>query len=337
VSRYAIRSLVVVAVAVAIALSFAAGAYADNFLWHDGSVVAPGEGNPLGNQHTETSPIPGGDQAVWYNHPFTFFDFYLADSSDPDTHYGIDEGSSVRVFPGGDVRQSFDNTVSVTQEGLYSIDATAVASAPTTFSAGFLAGLDRTRPNAWSDALPVYDGNAAVTLFASDTLSGVEYIAYQLDNAPVDELIAGQPLFVSRTRRVAVVAPGVPVSAGPGSHVLTFWALDNAGNFGARTTIRFAVNALGYRPVLSKPLVHVRSNHLVQFKGTVTAAATVRSVRLEIQRKRSGKYRPYAGFSVPLAPYVSSYAYTGGLPRGTFRVRATQGSGASGWSTFVVR
>jgi hypothetical protein len=336
VSRFAVTLLV----GVVLLLAFASSALATNYLGYsvDTSV---GEGNPLGNIHSETSPVPNGDVALWYNHSVSLHDWYLADTEAPDT-FAPDEITYVRTFPAGGESESVDNTLTIAAEGLYSINATTVVpgqSGDTTYAAGVFIGLDKTKPMSWSSAVPVYDAQAVVNLSASDALSGVEFIAYSLDNAPVDELLV-PPMFVSTVtgRGLSFFAgPPVTVTAGAGSHTLTYWALDNAGNLGKQSTVRFTVNALGYTPVLSRPVVSAASHHLTRFRGSVTAAATNKTVKLAIQRKSHGVMKNYVNYYAPVSAYGTAYSLTGSLPRGAYRVRALQGSGASGWRTFTVR
>jgi len=73
-----------------------------------------------------------------------------------------------------------------------------------------------------------YKGSVQVTLTASDNLSGVASSAtfYTIDNS------------------VTTTYPGSPITvSGNGTHTLSFWSRDMAGNFGASTTITFKIDS----------------------------------------------------------------------------------------------
>jgi hypothetical protein len=83
---------------------------------------------------------------------------------------------------------------------------------------------------------------------------------------------------------------------------------ENAGNFEHTHSATFAVNQTGYVPVLGKPRVTVR-------------------------RLSGGVWRPFATYSVSVSRYASSYSLSKRISRaGAYRVRASEGAGASTWS-----
>jgi hypothetical protein len=307
----------VVAVAAVLLFAFASAAFAD---FSYDVIKAPGEGNPLGN-NAQTSPVPRGQEAIWFNHDFTVTPYFF-DGSLPST-LPVDEASYVKN--GGEAHE-FAGSLVVSAPGVYSIDATSVveiASVETTFTGEIgVFGLDKTDPVSTSNAVPVYDVSAAITITATDTLSGAEFIAYKLDGGP----------YLQAPDEYGVVS--ATVVAGVGTHTLTWVAYDNAGNTDQHMA-SFTVLPAGYVPMLSKPAVKKLSASRFSFKGTVTPAATAKTVTVVVQRKSKGVYRPYRTFTVPVAAYAGSYSLNGSVGRhATYRAKATQGSGSGGWTGF---
>jgi hypothetical protein len=207
-------------------------------------------------------------------------------------------------------------------EGVYSFDATG-SLAGTSYEGTSTFGIDKTRPVSSSDVVPVYDGTATVTITDTDALSGPEYILYSLDGASDFATPTATP---ETTQDFSVSA----VTTTPGRHALTWYSVDNAGNQERWHETSFVVNAVGYKPVLGKPKVSVHKRTVV-FGGSVTAATARKIVTLTVQRL-SGK-TSVATYSVWAPKYASAYALSKYINKaGTYRVRATEGSGLSAWS-----
>jgi putative cell wall-binding protein/5-hydroxyisourate hydrolase-like protein (transthyretin family) len=93
---------------------------------------------------------------------------------------------------------------------------------------------DATPPATTDDVQPTYTSSATITINATDTASGVLHIEYVLDSEATETVTAEQAL----------------VSAGVGSHTLTYWAADNIGHHSAPVTRNFTVYAAAAGPVV---------------------------------------------------------------------------------------
>jgi hypothetical protein len=122
------------------------------------------------------------------------------------------------------------------------------------------------------------------------------------------------------------------VVTAPGRHTLSWFTVDNAGNFEHTHSTTFAVNQTGYVPVLGKPRISAR-NRTATFTGSVTAATTRMTVSVAVRRLSGGVWRPFATYSVSVPRYASSYSLSKRISRaGACRVRASEGAGATTWS-----
>jgi hypothetical protein len=130
---------------------------------------------------------------------------------------------------------------------------------------------------------------------------------------------------------------GTTFPVGVGTHTLMYTAFDNAGNESNPKTLTFTVLPNGYKPFLGKVGVKAGKNHRMTFRGTVTAAPTAKNVTLTIQRKVKNKWKAFRTLNVNVPAYVGSYSITNYIaPHASFRVMASQGTGASGWTNFAV-
>jgi hypothetical protein len=237
--------------------------------------------------------------------------------------YSLNGGPAVDITSG--MKHTF------TAEGVYRLDAAGTLNLISYEATNAVLRIDKTRPTSWSNAVPVYDAAAAITISATDALSGASSIAYSLDGAS-DFATPTAPYGGTHdlTSTVNVVAPGW--------HNLRWFAVDLAGNHDNAHYISFLVNAPGDKPVLGKPKVSVRKGHTTTVKGSVTPAATARVLVVTVQRK--GKtWKTVATFRVTVPKYASAYSMTKYLSKkGTCRVYATEGTGVSKNSnSFVIR
>jgi hypothetical protein len=271
---------------------------------------------------TYTSPPPYDVANWWTNQPVELSGWYLQDDATGTVQVGqldyrFDSGAPV----------SFTNVLRASAEGLYTIEATGTKNSAT-YHASATLGIDHGRPNSWVDALPVYDNAATVTITATDTMSGANMIVHSLDNKPdfYDSCTVGN-------------GGSLEVTAGVGSHVLRWTAVDNAGNFeSAWHTLAFAVNPSAFVPQLTRPLVKI-SKHKATFIGATSPLTTPATVKFVVQRKSGKKYKSYATYFVNLRRYAYSYKFAKTLSAtGSFQVKAYEGTGSSkGWVTFKVK
>jgi hypothetical protein len=242
----------------------------------------------------------------------------LSDASDSSPWVGVNAAAAT----------TYTAPLTFSSEGTYAVRYSALdGSGVRSAEAYDYYGIDKTRPTVFSNAKPVYDCAATITVNATDTLSGATYVYYKLDGK-TDTAIS-----------VYNAPHSLEVTAGVGSHSLSFFGFDSAGNVSARQTVTFAVNPSGYVPVLSNPTVRSARKRRVTFSGNVTAAATAATVGLQVQRKVGRRWRAFTYLYVPVAQYADSYSFATRLAKtGTYRVRAYEGTGASpGWTTFRVR
>lgn len=210
-------------------------------------------------------------------------------------------------------------------DGRYSIVATGANLIGTSYEATAALGIDTQRPSSGSNVVPVYDATATVILHAADALSGPEYLVYNLDKAsewatPTPSLGATSSFDVTLTVTTA------------GKHTLSYFIVDNAGNHSSSHGKAFVINAIGYKPVLGRPTATVRK-HKVTYKGSVTAAATKKSVTLTVERKKGKSWKSFAKYKVYVAKYMNKYSWAKTNKKsGTYRLRASQGTGRSAWS-----
>jgi hypothetical protein len=209
------------------------------------------------------------------------------------------------------------------EEGIYSFEASGSLET-TSYEAttGPYFGIDQTRPTSTSDLAPVYDSVATITITATDALSGAGDIVYSVDG----DADYAEPKSYEDTLSAEVVVTA------PGRHTLSWFTVDNAGNFEHTHSTTFAVNQTGYVPVLGKPRVSVR-NRTATFAGSVTAATATKTVSVTVRRLSGGAWRPFATYSVSVPRYTSSYSLSKRISRaGAYRVRASEGAGVSSWS-----
>lgn len=209
------------------------------------------------------------------------------------------------------------------EEGIYSFEASgSLESTSYEATTGPYFGIDRTRPTSTSDLAPVYDSVATITITATDTLSGPGDIVYSVD---------GDADYAQQKSHADTLSAEVVVTA-PGGHTLSWFTVDNAGNFEHTHSTTFAVNQTGYVPVLGKPRISLR-NRVATFAGSVTAATARKTVSLTVRRLSGGVWRPFATYSVSVPRYTSSYSLSKRISKaGAYRVRASEDAGVSSWS-----
>jgi hypothetical protein len=228
-------------------------------------------------------------------------------------------------------------------EGLYSFEATGTDEGDESYVATDAIGIDRTRPTSRSNLVPVYTGSALITITVTDHLSGPAYIYYWLDgdsqycypdnrrfvrarSVSEGRSLASRSIYWGETLDVSLS------TATPGRHRLNWFTVDFAGNHEAWHQTTFQVNRTGYVPVLGRPWARV-DGHRVSFRGSVTAASHKRYVTLTVQRRSGGSWVSHATYTGSVTKYQSAYFIKKSIgTHGTYRVKATQGTGKSRWS-----
>lgn len=318
--------IAVVAIVATAASAFAAPAWPAALYYSSSS---PGDNAWWFGELTHTSPVPFGNNARWFNQDVALSNFYLMPTTHPSDSTIVPLATGTYT-PVGGADQSFASTttpVHLTRDGVYVFNLAGVNASSTAFVATASVGIDRTRPASWSDAVPIYDGTATVTISATDTLSGAEWIMYSLD---------GQSEYGTST------IPGNQFSthavAGVGSHSLSWQSVDNAGNFEGRHTVAFAVNPLGFQPTVGTVKTVVKKRK-VFFAGNVSPLATSATVKLVVTRKSGAKWKSYGNYFLMVMKYHSGFGISKTFAKaGTYRVRAYEGTSASHKTTqFVVK
>ncbi len=312
-----LRAMLVLAVAIVAVLAGSAGvALALPIPVSLNLHLQPGAGNasdPFGNM--------GGSSVEWFNKAVSI-------ASTPT----LSIPSTTTLIPASYLAYSLNGSAftSITAsplqtfgaEGIYSFDATG-SLVGISYEGTSTFGIDMTRPMSSSNAVPVYDATATITITATDTLSGPEYIVYSLDGA--SDYATPTPDAQTLSADVAVTAPG--------AHTLSWFSVDNAGNHERWHSVSFLVNATGYTPVLGRPKVSVYKKRKGRLSGSVTAAATDRTLTFTQMRKSGKSWKASGTAQVTIRKYASTYAF--GLrftKAGTYRVRAAEGAGVSAWS-----
>jgi hypothetical protein len=220
-------------------------------------------------------------------------------------------------------------------EGVYDFEATGINVVGLSYEGSRTLGIDKKRPTSSSNLVPVYTGSAKITITATDTLSGPEFVMYTLDGTS-QRAVPGYPwMFV-----VAGPTPKDPNApfvvdvkvTSPGKHRLSWFAVDNAGNHERWHDTTFLVNPVGYVPVLGKPSVYVRG-HKATVRGTVTPAARPRPAVMTVQRKGDSGWKAFATYSWWIPKYAGVYSLKRTITKkGVYRVKTAEGTGSSRWS-----
>jgi hypothetical protein len=282
---------------------------------------------------SQTSKLMRSDgYSNWTNQDLTLESlsgYYYTDADGSSEAHSVPATFSVN----GSAPQTFTAPVTFTAEGTYTVNAGSIDGSGTPFEwtienwvhDGIVGGIDRTKPTVACNAVPVYNGEATITVSEADSLAGVRAIFVSLD---------GGGYWGRSFYRSQMPTGSLDVTAGVGSHTLDFHAYDFAGNFVLGKRVSFSVNPIGYKPKLSMVTVGVKG-HRVSFRGTVTPAATRATVKLVVDRKVDGVWKyGYATYFVPLHKYASSFWMRTKIGRhGTYRVRAYEGTGKSPKST----
>ena len=114
---------------------------------------------------------------------------------------------------------------------------------------------DATAPVTTSDAKPSYVGTATIALTATDAGSGVASTFYTLDA-------------VTETAGTTIVVPTV------GTHTITFWSVDVAGNVETPKTANFAITPVIVVPPVDAIAPVTTSDAKASYVGTATIALT---------------------------------------------------------------
>jgi len=142
-----------------------------------------------------------------------------------------------------------------------------------------------------------YKGPVQVTLTATDNLSGVASSAtsYTIDNS-VSKTYPGSPITVS----------------GNGTHTLSFWSMDMAGNFGAHTTITIKIDAAV--PVTQATLAGTQGNggwYTNEAQVTLSVTDTASGVENTFYKIDGGSPQTYsAPFSISDSGFHSLFYWS---------------------------
>ena len=335
-------AVVAAMVSVAMTLIFTGAAQAAILTtWFNGDLVAVHETSTLGNGNSQN-----GMSIQWFNRGVTlsglsgWYTTYEENAVDPSDAATSDVASSYTTYTvNGSAPATFTGPITFSAEGTYSVVAGSTDGSGTPFSGSIwsqflgadLLGIDMTPPTVSSNALPVYDQSATVTVSVQDTLSGPQTLLVSLD---------GEPVWGTAHMGPWTSTWSTDVGAGVGAHVLKFFAFDTAGNFSGVQQVAFAVNPLGYTPKLSNVSVKVAKKRKVTFTGSVTAATSAATVKLTVDTRVGRKWKNgTAIYFVTVPRYVGSYSLAKTFKKaGTYRVTAYEGSGHSAKAvTFSVK
>lgn len=127
----------------------------------------------------------------------------------------------------GGTEQEYSEPFTLTAEGTHTVEYRAVDRAGNAAqSVTEVVRIDNSAPASASDASDGwYKGSATVALTAQDPLSGVASIKYSVDGG--ETLTYSEPVVVT----------------GDGTHEMTFWAIDNAGNTEQAETVELKIDA----------------------------------------------------------------------------------------------
>jgi hypothetical protein len=187
------------------------------------SVMSTGDaGLTHGNANPWTSPVDAVDSFYWFNKAvqITAFDFADRGNGSP-TFSGATFG--LNIGSGYASQTVLAEPYSLSDDGVYSIVASATDTSGTVsdeITPAF--GIDQTDPEVTTDRVPFYAGIATVTVTATDTMSGIENVFFNVDGARND---VWEPDF-SNPSSFSVSFPFI----GTGVHVFSWVAFDNAGN-----------------------------------------------------------------------------------------------------------
>ena len=179
-------------------------------------------GSSHGNVNPETSPVDPSGTFFWFNKAVRVTAFDFAERGNgaltfSGATFGLNTGS------GYTSQTALSAPYRLSYDGVYSIVASATDSGGTVsgeFTPAF--GIDQTDPEVTTDRVPFYASNATVTVTATDTMSGIENVLFNVDGArnQVWEPDASNPSSFS------VSFPFI----GTGVHIFSWAAFDNAGN-----------------------------------------------------------------------------------------------------------
>jgi len=175
-----------------------------------------------GNLNPWTSPVDPSGDFYWFNKPVSVIDFALADVGNgtpilSGALFGLNTGA------GYDPDVVFEEPYLASYDGVYSITATGndgVVDSTGTIAPAF--GIDTVDPVVMTDAAPFFSGTPQVTVTATDAMSGVENVMFDVDGAVND---VWEPDFADPSN-FSVSFPFV----GEGTHEMHWTAFDNAGN-----------------------------------------------------------------------------------------------------------
>jgi hypothetical protein len=178
-------------------------------------------GTSHGNVNPWTSPVDPSGGFYWFNKDVRVTEFLFADESliFSGATFGLNAGS------GYTSQTVLAEPYSLSYDGVYSIVASGTDTTGTVTDTDEITpafGIDQTDPEVTTDRVPFYAGIATVTVTATDTMSGIENVLFNVDGARND---VWEP-DMSNPSSFSVGFPFI----GTGIHIFSWTAFDNAGN-----------------------------------------------------------------------------------------------------------
>lgn len=233
--RNTVRAAVTTAAVVALTFAFASWAYGSAAHSVTTRSIAAGNGSLTltaqsvgdagrlhGNTNNWTSPVDSSGAFPWFNKPVDITDFAF-----PSRGNGVVALSSATYSSntggGYSAPHALVGPYRLSDDGVYSIAATGtdtVGDVGGQVAPAF--GIDQEAPVVTTDRVAFYGGTPTVTVSATDTMSGVENVIFNVDGNSNDswEPDVADPAHFS---------VGFPF-AGQGVHTFNWAAFDNAGN-----------------------------------------------------------------------------------------------------------
>lgn len=178
-------------------------------------------GSSYGNLGYWTSPIDSSGLVYWFNKPVRITDFAFPDTANGPTTFqsatfgrNIGAGYSAQAPLAGQFVLSYDGVYSIVATGNDTVDDIRGEVIPAF-------GIDQQNPVVTTDRVPFYTGNPTVTVTATDTISGISGIVFDVNGVAND---AWAPEFPD-----PIFSTGFSFF-GEGIHSFSWTAFDNAGN-----------------------------------------------------------------------------------------------------------
>jgi hypothetical protein len=175
-----------------------------------------------GNVNYWTSPVDASGDFEWFNQSVRVTDFALADFGGDPTPTFAGATFARNTGSGYSEQVALPAPYILADEGVYSIIATGTDPGDVTGTIVPALGIDKTDPVVTTDRVAFYTGAPTVTVAATDTMSGVENVSFNVNGAFNDSWEPDP----SDPSTFSVSFPFV----GDGEHTFSWTAFDNAGN-----------------------------------------------------------------------------------------------------------